>query len=151
MLIDFRERGRKIERGEKIYVKDNMDWLPSISVLTGDRNCTLGMCSDRKLNPQPFGIQDNAPTEPHQPGLFSPTFTIPLPSSIFLLSKNFSPPKNQNKVTSNFYVCYKTSILPPQEKKSLPSTPSNKRKNVNVFSNPNFNLYKRAILSSLCN
>ena len=47
-----RERGRQ----------RNIDWLPPVHALTGDQTCNLGLCADRKLNPQPFRVQDDPPT-----------------------------------------------------------------------------------------
>ena len=51
MFMEERERGR--ER--------NIDWLPPINALTGDRNFNLGLCPDREPNPQPFGVGDATP------------------------------------------------------------------------------------------
>ena len=33
---------------------------------TGDGTCNLGMCPDWELNLQPFGVQNNAPTNRQQ-------------------------------------------------------------------------------------
>ena len=57
MFIDFRNRGRK----RNIDVR-NIDQLPPTQAPSGDWTCNLGMCSDRKLNPQPFGVQDGTPS-----------------------------------------------------------------------------------------
>ena len=51
-----RERGVGGER------ERNINWLPPICALTGDWTCNLDMCPDRELNPQPFGVWDDAPT-----------------------------------------------------------------------------------------
>ena len=40
----------------------SINWLPPKCALTGDQTCNWGMCPDGKANPQPFGVQDNAPT-----------------------------------------------------------------------------------------
>ena len=48
------ERKRKKER--------NIDGLPPVCTLTGDRTYNLGMCPDRESNPQHFGLWDNIPT-----------------------------------------------------------------------------------------
>ena len=50
MFIDFRERRRK------------RDWEISIPYATWDRTHNLGMCLDWELNPQPLGVQNDAPT-----------------------------------------------------------------------------------------
>ena len=54
LLILEREEGRKRER--------NIDRLPLICTLTRDRTCGLGTCLDWGSNQQPFGVQDDAPT-----------------------------------------------------------------------------------------
>ena len=51
-LFIFRESGREGE-GER-----------NISVREKHRTHNLGMCPDQEWNPQPFGVQDSAPTEP---------------------------------------------------------------------------------------
>ena len=50
MRIDF--------RGREIII----NWLPLICALTWDQTCNPGMCPDQELNPQPFSLWDNAPT-----------------------------------------------------------------------------------------
>ena len=50
MFIDLRGRER------------NIDWLPLVSALTRDQTCNLGMWPEWELNPQTFGVWDNAPT-----------------------------------------------------------------------------------------
>ena len=63
MFIDFRERGRGWgETGETMMSVRNMDQWPPTNALTGDRTHNLGVCPDRRSNPQPFTIQENAPT-----------------------------------------------------------------------------------------
>ena len=49
----------------------NISWLPLIGSSTGDQTHNPGMCPNRVSNPQPFGIGDDAPTEPHWPGLLN--------------------------------------------------------------------------------
>ena len=41
----------------------NMDWLPLIGAPNGDPTHNRGRCPDQELNPQTFGVQDNAPTK----------------------------------------------------------------------------------------
>ena len=55
MLIDLREGKRNINR------------LPLVRAPIGDQTCNLGMYPDGELNPRPFGLQDDAPSEPHWP------------------------------------------------------------------------------------
>ena len=66
MFIDFRERGR--ERGN-IDVRET-SIVASCMCLTGDPTHNLGMCPDQGLNPQPFGVWDNAPTKSPGQGYF---------------------------------------------------------------------------------
>ena len=62
-LTDSRERGREGERGRETSMAErNMDWLPLIWTPTWDRTWNLGMCPDWELNPWPFGLRDDAPT-----------------------------------------------------------------------------------------
>ena len=53
----FLERER-----DKSMRERNIDQLPLIGSPTGDRTHNLGMCPDRELNLQHFGLQDDAPT-----------------------------------------------------------------------------------------
>ena len=65
MLIDLREGGgeqEERERGETLMWEKNIDWLPPVCTPTLDQIHNLGMCSDRELNLQPFGTQNNVPT-----------------------------------------------------------------------------------------
>ena len=68
MFIDFRERegkgGKEVERERErnINVREKHDQLLPISTPTGDRTCNLSKCPNQELNPQPLGVQDNAPT-----------------------------------------------------------------------------------------
>ena len=66
-FMAFRELGR--ER-ETLMWERNIDWLPSVCTLTRAQNPSLGMCSDWDSNLQHFSVHDNAPTEPHWPGLY---------------------------------------------------------------------------------
>ena len=77
------ERGRERERGgeKQRCVRETL-----ICCLSHEWACNPGMCPDRELNQQPFGLQaDTQSTEPHQPGqsLFFLTahiqFTLSLP------------------------------------------------------------------------
>ena len=67
-LLSLKEEG---ERDQNIDVRRNINRLSPVRSLTGDRTSNLQMCPDWGLNPQPFGVQDNAPTElpTHPPGL----------------------------------------------------------------------------------
>ena len=53
MFIDFRERGRDWER----------DKQRDIEVREKHQSGASCMCLDWGLNPRPFGVQDNAPTD----------------------------------------------------------------------------------------
>ena len=53
MFIDFRER--KGERETSMW-KRNIDQLTLVRALIEDQTRSLGMCSDRGLNPQPFVV-----------------------------------------------------------------------------------------------
>ena len=71
MFIDFRETewGGARER-EPVMWERNIDWLPPIRAPTRDWTWNLGMCPDQESNPQPFGVQDDTPTNrATQPGL----------------------------------------------------------------------------------
>ena len=58
-------RGRKEGREEGRRERERIiDWLPPIGTLTKDQTCNLGTCPDQELNPWPFGVWDDAPTEP---------------------------------------------------------------------------------------
>ena len=58
-----RREGRKKERERNIH------WLSLAHTLTGDQTHNPGMVPEGELNPQPFGLQDDAQlTEAHQPG-----------------------------------------------------------------------------------
>ena len=56
----YREDGR--ER-EILMWERNINWLPPIHALTGDRTHILGMCPDRESNLQPFTVRNNAATK----------------------------------------------------------------------------------------
>ena len=69
MFIDFRERERE---SETLMWETNIDWLPPILTPTEDQTRNRGMCPDYRSYPQPFGVQDNAPTnQATQPGLYT--------------------------------------------------------------------------------
>ena len=57
ILEGWKEGGR----GEKDRER-NMDSLLPVHALTRNWTHNLGMCPDQELNLQPFGVQDNAPT-----------------------------------------------------------------------------------------
>ena len=61
LLILERKKGRERER-ERARRERNISQLPPIPALTGDRTCDLDMWPDRDLNPQAFGVRDNAPS-----------------------------------------------------------------------------------------
>ena len=52
MFIAFREEGRQ----------RNTDWSPPVCAPTKGQSCNLGVLPDWESNPQPFGVQDEAPT-----------------------------------------------------------------------------------------
>ena len=53
-----------------LYIERNIDQLPPVHTLTRDQTRNLGMCPDRELDPEPFGVWDEAPTaEPPGQGL----------------------------------------------------------------------------------
>ena len=58
----FRERGRGGERERDINMREKH--RSTVFHMHPDREQThnLGMCPNCKSNPQPFGVQDNAPT-----------------------------------------------------------------------------------------
>ena len=64
MFIDVRERREREKEREKQMWGRNIDQLPLAGSLTGYWTCSLGMCPDQGLNPQLFGAQNNAPTQP---------------------------------------------------------------------------------------
>ena len=49
------------ERREKYRCETNINRLPPICTLTGNRTCHLGVCPDWGSNPQPFGALDGTP------------------------------------------------------------------------------------------
>ena len=66
----------------------NVNQVPPICTLTGDGTHNLGMCPDWELNPQPFGVQDDATSNwAAQPGLFPnswmPELVEPLESYLY--------------------------------------------------------------------
>ena len=64
MFIDFRKRGREGERQKDIDVREKHQSVSSRTHPDTGLNHSLAMCPDWELNLQPFGTQDNAPTEP---------------------------------------------------------------------------------------
>ena len=48
--------------------KETLIGFSPIHAPTRDQTHNLGMCPDQELNPPPFGVQDDAPPESHQPG-----------------------------------------------------------------------------------
>ena len=54
LLILGKEEGRGVEK--------NIYQLPPIHTSTGDQTHNLDMCPDWEFDPQPFGVQDNTPT-----------------------------------------------------------------------------------------
>lgn len=49
-----------------IDFREGNDWLSPKPTLTRDWTHNLGMCPDLELNPQPFGVPDNASTHTSQ-------------------------------------------------------------------------------------
>ena len=63
MFIYFSERGRcGGGQKKKSMWERNSNLLPPIHTPTKDQTHSLGMCPDWDLNPQPLGVQDDAPT-----------------------------------------------------------------------------------------
>ena len=62
MLIDFREWGREREGERNIDVREKHPLVTSHTCPDRGWNPQLGMCPDLELNPQHFGVQDDAPT-----------------------------------------------------------------------------------------
>ena len=50
------------EGGERNIDMSNMDQLSPVCIPARDRTHNLGMCPDQGSNPQPFGVQNDAPT-----------------------------------------------------------------------------------------
>ena len=55
-------RDRERERDRQTDRQTDIDHLPLIHALTRDQTCNLGTCPDWELNPQPFGVHDDALT-----------------------------------------------------------------------------------------
>ena len=53
------ERGERKKQERERYIGQ----LPALCAVTGDQTENLGMCPDWELNPQPFGVWDDAPTK----------------------------------------------------------------------------------------
>ena len=62
LLWEGEREARMGGRGEMEMWKRNFCPLPPAHALNGDQTCNPGMCPDRKSNLQPFGVQDNVPT-----------------------------------------------------------------------------------------
>ena len=60
LFEDSRERGGGRER--ETSMGERNQWVASQTGLTGDGTCNPGVGPDRGSNPQPFAVQDNAPT-----------------------------------------------------------------------------------------
>ena len=73
-----RDRDRDRER-EREKEREGGREMPSAHTKLGDQTCNLGMCLDWEPNLQPFGVRDNAPTEPGQDVLY---FALRCPWSI---------------------------------------------------------------------
>ena len=65
MFIGLTEREK--EKESSMWDR-NINQLPPLHAPTGIQTHSLGMCPDRGSNPQPWGAQDNAPTEPPSQG-----------------------------------------------------------------------------------
>ena len=62
MLIDSKEKGREGQSWrETLMWETDIDRLPLIHATSRDWTHIPGMCHDWKLNPWPFGLQNNAP------------------------------------------------------------------------------------------
>ena len=59
MFIDFSERSER--KKKKLMWGRNINWFPPVQTLTKNRTHNLGMCLDRELNLQPFGVPDDSP------------------------------------------------------------------------------------------
>ena len=64
LLIWERGREKNIYVKGNIYTRGNIDQFPVLCTLTPGWARKLGMYFDQELNLQPFGLLDNAPTEP---------------------------------------------------------------------------------------
>ena len=60
VLILEREEGRQRERERQR--ERNINRLPPVRAPTGCQTHSLGRGPDKKSDPQPFGVQNNAPT-----------------------------------------------------------------------------------------
>ena len=56
-----RERQRDRERERNINVSKKHRSIASLTALTGDHTCNLGMCRDQESNLQPLGVRHEAP------------------------------------------------------------------------------------------
>lgn len=61
-FIDLRERKEERNMDVKENTCVSIDHLPPIRVLNGDLTHNLGVSPDPESSPQPFGTQDDAPT-----------------------------------------------------------------------------------------
>ena len=65
MFLLILERGRGGERGREREISvrvRKIGRLPPVRALPGDQTCSLGLCPNQELNPQPFGVWGAAPT-----------------------------------------------------------------------------------------
>ena len=66
----------------------DIDQLPPICAPNGIGTCDLGICPDWESNPQPFGVQDDAPTSwAMQPGQWGRFLYILLHSELMCISE----------------------------------------------------------------
>ena len=87
VLTDFRERGREGQRGRERW--RNIDGLPPIHTPRRDWIGNPGKRPDQESNPQPFGAQDDAPTEPNPARATNYSLRCdPPPSFIFFTSRS---------------------------------------------------------------
>ena len=62
MLILEREEGRQKEKERERDRQTDIDQLPPVCAPMGGQTHNLGMCPEWELNPQPFRVWDNIPT-----------------------------------------------------------------------------------------
>ena len=84
MFIDLRER-------ETSVWETDIDQVPPWHAPTGDQTHNLAVCPNPELNLYPFGVWDDAPSEPHWPGLSLVTVFVNVIQDRF---PNTNPPNN---------------------------------------------------------